>query len=76
MKNLQLTGSPRYQCAPWYHPPYKCGGRGRLRRQPDKFQFVGLLWETGKYIILYLISHILYLIPLLPAAFELTIKIS
>ena len=27
-----------------------------------KFQFIRLLWETGKYIILYLISYILYLI--------------
>ncbi len=41
-----------------------------------KFQFIRLLWGTGKYIILYLISHILYLIPLPPATFELTIKIS
>ena len=23
-----------------YHPPHKCGGRGRLRRQPYKFQFI------------------------------------
>ena len=65
------------------HPPHKCGGRGRLRRQLYKFQFIRLMWETGKYIILYLISYILYLIshisyliPLLPASFELTIKIS
>ena len=58
---MQVTGSPRYQSADWYHPPHKCGGRGRLRRQLYKFQFIRLMWETGKYIILYFISHTSYL---------------
>ena len=47
-KDMQVTGSPRYQCAHWYHPPHKCGGQGRvphryrspLPKQPNKFQFV------------------------------------
>ena len=33
---------PRYQCAHWYHPPHKCGGRGWLRRQCAKCQFAAL----------------------------------
>ena len=32
-------------------PPHKCGGRGRLRRQPYKFQFVDLLREADMHII-------------------------
>ena len=33
---------PRYQCAHWYHPPHKCGGRGWLRCQCAKCQFAAL----------------------------------
>ena len=51
---MRITGSPRYQCAHWYHPPHKCGGRGRLRRQLYKFQIVVLLNESDKHYILYL----------------------
>ena len=28
VKDIRVTGSPRYQCAHWYHPPHKCGGQG------------------------------------------------
>ena len=34
------------------HPPHQCGGRGRLRRQPCKFQFVSFLRETDMYIFI------------------------
>ena len=30
------------------HPPHKCGGRGRLRRQPCKFQFVASKNDTER----------------------------
>ena len=33
---------PRYQCAHWYHPPHKCGGRRWLGRQCAKCQFAAL----------------------------------
>ena len=32
------------------HPPHKCGGRGRLRRQPCKFQFLFLRFRPGKTV--------------------------
>ena len=28
VKDMPVTGSPRYQCAHWYHPPRKRGGQG------------------------------------------------
>ena len=31
------------------HPPHKCGGRGRLRRQPYKFHFAALQNDTERY---------------------------
>ena len=27
---MRMTGSPRHQCAHWYHPPRKRGGQGRV----------------------------------------------
>ena len=39
--NLKTGGFPR-QCAHWYHPPHKCGGRGWLRCQCAKCQFAAL----------------------------------
>ena len=34
VKDMRMTGSPRYQCAHWYHPPHKCGGQGRVPHPP------------------------------------------
>ena len=55
---MQVTDSPRYQSADWYHPPHKCGGRGRLRRQSAKFQFVAPQNDTERVRVKTITDHV------------------
>ena len=60
VKDMQVTGSPRYQCAHWYHPPRKRGGQGvyppAYLKLPAKFPFPYMLFQAKSLIVNYPLS--------------------